>query len=38
MRTVKELGNCDIIRNIEKTCSDIRGHGGTREPFGVGLT
>ena len=28
MRAVKELGNYDIIRNIERTCSDIRGHGG----------
>jgi hypothetical protein len=28
MRAVKELGDCDIISDIDKTCSDIRGHGG----------
>jgi hypothetical protein len=28
MRVIEELGNCEIIRNIEKACSDIRGHGG----------
>jgi len=33
MRGIKELGNCEIIRNIERSCSDRR-HGGDERTAG----
>lgn len=29
MRGIEELGNREIIWNIERSCSDRRGHGGS---------
>ena len=34
MSGIEELGNCEVIWNIERSCSDRQGHGGNEGTFG----